>query len=158
MTVHPYRTAWQTRDLDTWAQVLAPDVVLHSPIIRSPFRGREAAVELFGVLFETIGEMEITDEFAAENGSHAFYWRADVGGRWVEGTDLLRSDANGQIAEIRVMIRPLVDIAAFAAAIGPPLGAKRGQSRAMLVRLLTLPLRGLLLVADAVSSRLVQRR
>lgn len=157
MTVHPYRAAWQTRDLDAWAEALAPDVVLHSPIVRAPFRGRDAAIELFGVLFKALGDIDITDELASDD-SHVFFWRIDVGSRKVEGTDLLRTDANGKINEIRVMIRPLVDIAAFAAAVGPPLGARQGPGREPLLRLLTFPLKAILLVADAIATRLSQRR
>lgn len=69
--------------------------------------------------------------------------------------DLIRSDENGKIIEIKVLIRPLVDIATFAGAIGPPLAAKRGAGRALLLRLLSFPLRAILLAADAVASRLV---
>jgi hypothetical protein len=81
-----------------------------------------------------------------------------VGGRRIEGADLLRSDERGKITEIWVLIRPLADIAAFAGAVGSPLAAKRGSGRAPLLRFLTLPLKAILLVADAVASRLVQRR
>jgi hypothetical protein len=154
---HPFRSAWETRDLDAWAEALAPDVVLHSPVVKTPFRGREAATELYGVLFDALGRFDITDELAAGD-SHAFYWRADAGGRAIEGTDLLRYDTDGKITEVRVLIRPLVDVAAFAAAVGPPLAAKRGRARAWLLRFLTLPLIAFLAVADALASRLVQRR
>jgi hypothetical protein len=154
---HPFRAAWRTRDLDAWVDALAVDVELYSPVVKTPFRGREAARELYGVLFETFGDVDITDEF--EHGdSHAFFWRADVGGQRIEGADLLHYDEHGRIAEARVLIRPLVNIAAFAAAAGPPLGAKRGRLRVPLLRLLTLSLKGLMAVTDAVSSRLIQRR
>jgi hypothetical protein len=154
--VHPYRAAWQTRDLDDWAQALAPDVQMHSPIFKSPFLGRDAAVELFGILFDSIGTMELIDELAAGD-TRVFFWRADIGGRWVEGMDLIRHDQHGKIAEIRVLIRPLAGIAAFGAAIGPPLAAKRGALRAPLLRVLMLPFNAILALADAVASRLVQR-
>jgi hypothetical protein len=54
------------------------------------------------------------------------------------------------------MIRPLVDIAVFAAAIGPPLAARRSPMRGALVRLLTLPLKVILSVTDSVATRLVK--
>lgn len=73
-----------------------------------------------------------------------------------QGRDLLRYDAQGKIAEIRVLIPPLVDIATFAAAIGPPLAAMRSPARGALVGLLTLPLKGILSVADIVASRLIE--
>jgi len=152
---HPFRTAWRTRDLDAWIEALSPAVVLHSPIVRTPFRGRSAARELFAVLFETLGEVEITGELTDAD-SHAFFWRANVTGRVIEGVDLLRYDEQGKIAEIRVSIRPLVDIAVFAAAIGPPLAARRNPVRGALARLLMLPLKGILTVADTVASRLIK--
>jgi ketosteroid isomerase-like protein len=155
--VHPYRSAWQTRDLAAWEAALAPDVELHSPIFSSPFRGREAAIELFEVLFRRAGRVEITHEFSSGN-THAFFWRVDFGGRLAEGVDLIRSDQHGKVAEIRVSIRPLSGIAAFGAAVGPPLAGKRGALRAPLLRVLMLPFNAILALADVVASRLVQRR
>lgn len=130
---------------------------MHSPVVRTPFRGRSAAAELYGVLFETLGEVQITGELAGTD-SHAFFWRADIAGRVIEGADLLRDDERGEIAEIRVLIRPLVDVAVFASAVGPPLAAKAGRVRGALVRVLTLPLKGLLTIADVVASRLIKLR
>ncbi len=148
MDDHPFRAAWRTRDLDAWFEALSPEIVLHSPVVRTPFRGRSAATETFG-------EVEITGEFA-DTDSHAFFWRANVAGRLIEGTDLLRHDEHGKISEIRVLIRPLVDIAVFASAIGPSLAARRSPVRGVLARLLMLPLKGILSVADTVASRLIQ--
>jgi ketosteroid isomerase-like protein len=154
---HPFRTAWRTRDLDSWTDALAPDVVLYSPVTKTPFRGRDAATELYGVLFDSLGQFDITDELAAGD-SHAFFWRADVDGRSIEGADLVRLDNQGKISEIRVLIRPLVDIATFAAAVGPPLAGRRGAIRGRLLRLMTLPLKAIFAIVDAVASRLAQRR
>jgi SnoaL-like domain len=154
--VHPYRTAWQTRDLDTWAKSLAPDVVLYSPIISTPFQGRDDAIELFGVLFNELGELQITDELS-DGDVHAFFWRVQIGAKRVEGTDLLRCNERGEISEIRVMIRPLPDIALFAGAIGPALAAKRAPIRGPVARLMILPLRAILTLADTISARLIQR-
>lgn len=157
MDPHPFRAAWLTRDLDAFADHLAPDVVLHSPVITAPFRGRDAAIELYGVLFDAFGQYDITYEFAAGE-SHAFFWRGDLGGRRIEGVDLIHHDGDGKISEVRVLIRPLVDIGAFAGAVGPPLAGRRGAMRALVLRLLTLPLAAILSIADFVASRLVVRR
>ena len=157
MDVHPFRAAWQTRDLDAWAGALAPDVMVHSPVIRRPFSGREAAAEVYGVLFDAFGQVEITEELSAGD-SHAFFWRGELGDRVIEGADLVRMDGQGRVREIRILIRPLVDIGVFAAAVGPQLGARRGPARGLALRLLALPLRAVLSVADAMASRLAQRR
>jgi hypothetical protein len=154
---HPLRAAWQTRDSGPWAQALAPDVVLHSPVIRSPFRGRRAVVELYEVLFDTLTDVEISDELL-DGRTQAFFWSARVGRRRIEGADWLRHDAQGQIREITVLIRPLADIAIFAAAAGPLLAAKRGAGRSLVLRVLSLPLRAMLELADRAAARLIQRR
>lgn len=154
---HPFRAAFETRDLDAWVGALALDVVVHSPIIRNPIIGREAVAELYGVLFNALGHLDFTDEFAVGD-SYAFFWRVDIDGRWVEGADVVRHDEHGKISEITALIRPLADIALFAAAVGPPLARKRGWLRGRLSSLLMLPLRAILTIADVIATRLVQRR
>ncbi len=155
--MHPFRAAWETRDLDAWVAALAPDVELHSPVVTAPFRGREEAAELYGILFEKFGAVEITHELA-DGDTHAFFWLAELGGRRIEGTDLLHTNERGEIDDVTVLIRPLVDIGLFAGAVGPPLARRRGPVQALVLTLLTLPLRGLLALADVVAPRLTQRR
>jgi hypothetical protein len=153
---HPFRSAWETRDLDAWMDALTPDVVLHSPVIRTPFVGREAAAELYGVLFETLGRVELTHEFTSGD-THAFFWLADAAGTRIEGADLLRFNDRGKIYEVRVLIRPLVGIGAFAAAAGPPLARRRSRARGLVLELLTVPLRWMFAAVDLIASRLGQR-
>jgi hypothetical protein len=157
VSVHPFRAAWETRDLDAWSANFASDIVLHSPIITSPFEGREAARELYGVLFDALADVEITHQSAAGD-SHAFFWRARAHGRSIEGADLVRTDGDGLIREIRVLIRPLAGIGTFMAAAGPPLAAKRGPVQALLLRVLTAPLRAVFAMVDFLAPRLAQRR
>jgi hypothetical protein len=149
--------AWETRDLDAWVDALAADIVLWSPILRKPFRGRDAARELFGIMFAVFGEVRITHEFATDDAS-AFFWNADVNGRVIEGTDLIKRNEDGKVTEIRVSIRPLVDIATFAAAVGPPLARRRGRLRGLVTKLLSAPLRPLMAAIDIMASRFSQRR
>jgi hypothetical protein len=81
-----------------------------------------------------------------------------VGGRQIEGADFIRSNEAGQLTEIRVMIRPLTSIAAFASSTGPQLAAHRGPIRSVLVRIFNLPFRGLAIALDLIAPRLVLRR
>lgn len=157
MADHPFQVAWRTRDLDGLMDALSADVLLHSPVVSKPFRGQAAARELFGVLFERFGEMDVVSELSGE-ASHAFFWRARLGRRAIEGADLMRYDEHGQIAEITVMIRPLADIAVFASTIGPPLARLQSPARGAVVAILVLPLRGLLALADVAASRLLGLR
>jgi SnoaL-like protein len=157
VAVHPFRAAWETRDLDAWSSTFAPDIVLHSRLIQTPFEGKETATELYGVLFDALGEVEITHE-SSDGDSHAFFWRATAGRRTIEGADLIRVDGDGNVREISVLIRPLANIAAFAEVTGPPLAAKRGRVQTWVLRVLTLPLRPIFAVADFLAPRLTQRR
>jgi hypothetical protein len=109
------------------------------------------------VLFEHFGELEITAELH-EGDLHAFFWRASLTGRVIEGADLLRHDQDGRIAEITVLVRPLVSLAVFASAIGPSLAARRSPMRGALVRALTMPLRGVFAIADFAASALIGLR
>ena len=154
--LHPYRAVWETRNLKMWAEALAPEVVLHSPIILSPFRGRAAAVELFEVLLEALDEFEIRHE-SVDSGRHVFLWSAAISGRRIEGCDFITMDDDDRISEITVMIRPLVSIGTFAAAMGPPLAARRSAVRAFVARILIAGLRVVLALADAISTRLVRK-
>jgi hypothetical protein len=154
--VHPFRAAWETRDLDAWSSNFAPDIVLHSPLIQTPFEGKETAIELYGVLFDALGEVEITHE-SSDGDSHVFFWRAEAGRRTIEGADLIRVDGDGRIREVRVLIRPLANIAAFAEVSGPPLAAKRGRAQAWVLRVLTLALRPIFAAVDFLAPRLTQR-
>src|SRR3954466_7312150 len=113
MAAHPFRTAWETRDLTVLVAAFSPDVVLRSPILSEPFRGRDEVAELYEVIFDVVHGLEFTDELEGE-GTHAFFWRAEVDKRPVEGVDLLRAGPGGEIEEITVMARPLAGAAAFA--------------------------------------------
>jgi hypothetical protein len=156
-SIHPFRALFETGDLGAWIDMLEPDVELHSPLITTTFRGRETAAELYGVLLEHLDNFEIAHEFSAGR-SYVGFWHADVGGRRIEGVDFIRSNPRGKIAEVRVFIRPLINSAAFASGIGPPLAEKRGRLRAILVRFFNLPLKVVLALTDKVAPRLVIRR
>ena len=153
----PFASAWEQRDPGILAEALADDVVLHSPLVSSPFEGKEAAVELYGVLFDRLGAVEITEQLG-EGDTRAYFWRAEAGGRSIDGSDLIRYGADGRISEVFVSIRPLRSLAVFASAVGPALAAKRGRANTVLTRLLVAPLGAFFALADALSARLVLRR
>jgi hypothetical protein len=154
--MHPFRTAWETRELSVLVEGFAPDVVLHSPVIDAPFEGKEAVTELYEVLFEEIQDLRFTDELA-EGDCHVFFWRASLGGRAVEGVDRLRHGPDSRIHDITVMSRPLAGAAAFASVAGPRLAAERGPVRAAAMSMLARPLPRLLELGDRAASRLALR-
>ena len=119
----PYEVFWRTRDLDAWVASFADDIVLHSPILSTPFEGRETARRLYAALDEAFTHVEITDRFTGPTGE-VFVWRGTCAGRPVEGMDILRTNAGGELADITVMMRPFSGLAAFVAGAAAPTSAR----------------------------------
>jgi SnoaL-like domain len=112
-----FRAAVEAGDLAAAGDLLAPDIVFHSPVTFHPFVGRETVAALLGLVADTFEDFRYTDELAGEDG-HALIFRASVGGRELEGIDLLRFGEDGLIVDFTVMIRPLSGLAPFAQAMG----------------------------------------
>jgi len=148
---------WRTRDLDRWIDALAPDVVLHSPLLTTPFQGREVARELYGVLFDLFGQVTIVDRWRAGD-TEVVFWSGELRHQTVEGVDVLRYRPEGTIGEIRVLMRPLTAIGVFAAAVGPAFARRRGRAAAALTWLLSQPLGPLFRVLDRVAPMLLPLR
>ena len=108
---HPIQT-WhalvQSRDMTALADLLADEVVFHSPVLHTPQRGKaitlkylQGAMQVlnngqFQYLREIIGERDAVLEFSTQ-----------IDGVLINGVDLIRWDAAGQIVDFKVMVRPL---------------------------------------------------
>lgn len=98
----------RTRDVRGLGELLADDVVFYSPVVHTPQDGKEItalyltaamhviANESFRYVREVAGESDAVLEFEAE-----------VDGITVNGVDMIKWNAAGQITEFKVMIRPL---------------------------------------------------
>ena len=117
-----FRAAVEREDIDGARELLAEEVVFHSPATFHPFVGRETVSRLLGLVAETFEEFRYTDELQAD-GAHALIFRASIAGREIEGLDLLRFDDDGLIADFTVMLRPLSGLAPFAQAMGEKVAA-----------------------------------
>jgi hypothetical protein len=118
-TAERYRAAVEGADLQAVAELLAPDIVFHSPVTFLPFIGRETVTRLLSEVIQVFQDFRFTDELQMD-GAHALIFRAGVAGadREIEGIDLLRIDAEGLIADFTVMLRPLSALVPFAQAMG----------------------------------------
>ena len=109
-----------TPAIDTWHQliedrnaagldeILADDVVFHSPVVHTPQQGKaltklylSAAIMVLGgskfeYVREVIGESDAVLEFTAE-----------VNGILINGVDMVHWNEDGKIDDFKVMIRPL---------------------------------------------------
>src|SRR5256885_12575182 len=121
-------------DAAALAGILAPDVVLHSPILATPFEGRDAVADLLSVVNDAVEGMQYTNEMT-DGRADALMFRDRVGGEDLQGTLLIAFDDDGLVRSIDVFFRPLRAIAAFMSATGPRLA--KSPARARLVRLLS---------------------
>jgi SnoaL-like domain len=112
-----FRAAVERDDIDAVGELFAPDIVFHSPVTFHPFVGRETVTRLLEIVAGTFEGFRYTDELQTD-GAHALIFRASIGGRELEGIDLLRLDEQGLICDFTVMIRPLSGLVPFAQAMG----------------------------------------
>jgi hypothetical protein len=130
-----FRAAWHSRDHAAMVALCAPGIVLHSPIITTPFGGRDTLSALYRALFDNLPPMEFTGDAVLADGRELILWRTEFGdGTVLEGMDLVTLNADGLAVAITVMMRPLVGTAAFMKAIGPDLARMRSRRHAALIR------------------------
>ena len=116
-TAQRFRAAVETGDIGAVTELLAADIVFHSPVTFHPFVGRETVVGLLEQVAQVFEDFRYTDELQTGD-AHALIFRAKVGDREVEGLDLLRFDAHGLICDFTVMLRPLSGLIPFAQEMG----------------------------------------
>lgn len=98
----------QSRDAAALDDLLADDVVFHSPVVHRPQQGKaitmlylQGATQVlnngqFRYLREIVGPRDAVLEFATE-----------IDGVQINGVDLIRWDDSGRIVDFKVMVRPL---------------------------------------------------
>ena len=112
-----FREAAESKDIAAAAELFAEDIVFHSPATFHPFVGRETVTQLLEIVADTFEDFRYTDELEA-GGIHALIFRAAIGGREIEGLDLIRTDEQGLIVDFTVMLRPISGLLPFAQAMG----------------------------------------
>ncbi|HEY2389182.1 MAG TPA: nuclear transport factor 2 family protein [Candidatus Binatia bacterium] len=118
----------KARDVDGLDELLADDVVFHSPVVHTPQRGRtltklylSAAVMVLGNdSFRYVREVVSGDSAVLE-----FVTR--VGDTEINGVDLIRWNTDDRICDFKVMIRPLRAIQLIHQMMGAQLAPQAGS-------------------------------
>ncbi len=113
-----FRAAVEASDMQAATELFSADIVFHSPATFHPFVGRETVTRLLALVAETFEDFRYTDELQAGEEVHGLIFRAAIGGREIEGIDLLRTGADGLIEDFTVMLRPISGLLPFAQAMG----------------------------------------
>ncbi|HEX4586728.1 MAG TPA: nuclear transport factor 2 family protein [Mycobacterium sp.] len=148
------RAAGERGDADAVAELLAPDVVFHSPMTeRIRFEGKEEVAALHRDIFAVLEDID-TAEPLGSGDTRSFCFRARVRGVELEASNLVRCNEQGQIVEFKLFVRPLAGLATLFAALPPRVSARRrGRLRGALVALLAWPLAFALRTADRLTPR-----
>jgi hypothetical protein len=141
--------AGESGDADAVAELLASDVVFHSPLTtRVRFEGKAEVAALHRDIFAVLGNLDITEPLARDD-TGLFSFRARVRGVELEAIILVRCNEQGQIVELKVFGRPLPALATLFAALPPRVSARRrGRLKGALVAILARPLAFMLRTAD----------
>lgn len=122
--MHPFRAAIEARDIDGAIALLADDVVFRSPVVFTPYRGRDAVAPVLRAASRVFEDFRYQREIGAPDAAdHALVFTARVGDRDVEGCDLLHVDEQGLVDELCVMVRPMSGVLALAKAMRDELAA-----------------------------------
>ena len=120
-----FRRAAEAKDFAQAESLFSPDVVFRSPAVFKPYEGVDALRVLLGTVIQVFEDFRYLDQ--VETGDTAvLLFEARVGEKQLNGVDVLRFGADGKIAEMMVMIRPLSGLNALAEEMGRRLGAVSG--------------------------------
>lgn len=108
-------------------ELLADDVVFHSPVVFTPQRGKEITTAYLAAASRALGggdggTFRYTKEVLSGN-TAVLEFETSVDGKYVNGVDIITGDDSGRIVEFRVMIRPLQAIQAVHERMGRMLAA-----------------------------------
>ena len=98
--------------------LLAEDVVFYSPVVFTPQKGKEVTKLYLGAAMGTFGGDASSGSSSGHgsfgytktvlSGNQAFLeFETEMGGKFVNGVDIITCNEEGRIVEFKVMIRPL---------------------------------------------------
>lgn len=109
-----FRRAVEAKDLDAVADLLAEDVVFHSPVAFKPYAGKAVTSAILREVVEVFADFRYVRELHDDTGG-AYVFTAKVDDLAITGCDFLELDAEGRITDFMVMVRPLKAAQALAA-------------------------------------------
>lgn len=155
-TIEALRAAGEAANADSVAELLAPDVVLHSPMSATKvFSGREAVTALHRDIFAILDDV-VTSASFVRGDTGVFSFRAQVRGVDIEAMNQVRVNQEAQILDYTIFVRPLPGLVTLFATLPPRVAARRhGRPAGMLVASIGRPLAVVHRTVDRLAPRLL---
>ncbi len=98
----------RTRSTAGLSDLLAEEIVFHSPVVHTPQRGKALALQYLHAAFQVFGNetFRYVRELVGERDA-VLEFEAEIDGVHVNGVDMIRWDDAGRIVDFKVLVRPL---------------------------------------------------
>jgi hypothetical protein len=107
-TLETWHRVARERDVAGLGTLLADDVVFHSPIVHTPQRGKSVALQYLAAAFVVFFNESFRYVREVTGASDAVLeFEVTIDGVQVNGVDMIKWNAQGEIVEFKVMVRPL---------------------------------------------------
>lgn len=104
--IRAFTAAMQRKDLDAMLMHMADDIVLKTPLVAEPFKGKAAIRPVVEALLGVVDRFDFREILQGPQHVSAFFGIA-VGPNELDGVDYWRLDEAGLIREMTVLWRPL---------------------------------------------------
>ncbi|MFG2088398.1 MULTISPECIES: nuclear transport factor 2 family protein [unclassified Spirillospora] len=116
--MHPFRAAAEAGEHDAIEALLSDDVVFTSPVVFKPYSGKPVTAAILRAVLRVFTDVRYVREINDVDGrDHALLFEARVGDLTISGCDFLRTNDDGLIEDLTVMVRPLSAARALADAM-----------------------------------------
>ena len=116
-----FRAAVESGDAAQISASLSPEVIFRSPAVHAPYVGRDTVQLVLAAVVQVFEDFQYVAQLN-DGDDEVLRFHARVGGRDVDGVDIVRYDESGQVTELSVMIRPLSALNAVRDAMAVQLG------------------------------------
>jgi ketosteroid isomerase-like protein len=114
-----FREAVESGDMPAVEALLADDVVFTSPVAFKPYPGKAITAAILRAVSEVFQNFRYVREISDPGGrDHAYVFEATVDGLSITGCDFVRTNDDGKIVDLMVMVRPLRAAEALAREMG----------------------------------------
>ncbi|WP_422059376.1 nuclear transport factor 2 family protein [Sphingopyxis sp.] len=117
----------QTGNAEALKELLAEDAVFHSPVVHTPQEGRDKVFAYLHAASHVLGGENFRYLREIVDGDQAMLeFQSELDGIQINGVDIIRWNADGQISDFKVMVRPLKAINKVWEKMGAMLAAQSG--------------------------------